>query len=72
MRQDERKTDSLQHAVRHRVVGFRLANDTLQVESLVEVERRQAKEARSEALATEIRPPHVKVHATEVARHNVF
>ena len=49
VRQDERKADLLQHAVRHRVVGFRFADDALQIESLVEVERRQAKEARAVA-----------------------
>ena len=36
VRQDERKADLLQHAVRHRVVGLRLADDALQIESLVE------------------------------------
>ncbi len=72
MRQDEGKTDFLQHAVRHRVVGFRLANNTLQTESLVEVERRQAKEARAVALTAQIGAPHVEMHAAEVARHYVL
>ena len=44
VRQDERKADLLQHAVRHPVVGFRFADDALQIESLIEVERRQAKD----------------------------
>ena len=72
MRQAEGKTDFLQHAVRHRVVGFRLANDTLQIEAFVKVERRQAKKARAVALTAQISAPHVEMHATEVARHDVF
>ncbi len=72
MRQDERKTDSLQHAVRHRIVGFRLADDTLETESLVEIERRQAKEARAIALTAQIGAPHVEMHAAEITRYDVL
>ena len=67
MRQDERKADLLQHAVRHRVVGFRFADDALQIESLIEVERRQAKEVRAVALTPQIGAPQVQVHTAEVA-----
>ena len=38
VRQDEWKADLLQHTVRHRVVGLRLADNALQIESLVEIE----------------------------------
>src|SRR6266480_1013072 len=62
MRKDEGKTDFLQQAVRHRVIGFRLANDTLQIEALVKVERRQAKEARAVALTAQISAPYVEMH----------
>src|SRR5436190_2051150 len=72
MRQDERKADLLQHPVRHRIVGLRLADDAFQIKSLVEVERRQAKKTRTVTLAPQIGPPHVQMYAAEVARHDVL
>src|SRR5947207_4772917 len=60
MRQDERKADLLQHPVRHRVVGLRLADDAFQIESLVEIERRQTKETRTVTLTPQIGPPQVR------------
>jgi hypothetical protein len=72
MGQDKGKADFLQHAVRHWVVGFRLANDTLQIEALVKVDRRQAKEARAVALTAQIGAPHVEMHTAEVARYDVL
>ena len=38
VRQDERKAEFLQHMVRHWVIGLRLADDALQIESLVEID----------------------------------
>src|ERR1700746_2754722 len=72
MRLDERKADLLQHAVRHWVVGLRLADDALQIKSLVKIERRQTKQARAIALTPQIGAPHVKMYAAEVARHDVL
>ena len=42
----ERKADLLQQPVSHGVIGFGLTDDAFQIVSLVEIERRQAKEAR--------------------------
>ena len=72
MCEDQRKADLLQHAVRHGVVGLRLADDPLQIESLVEVERRQAKETRTIALTSQICAPHMQMHAAEFARHDIL
>ena len=72
VRQSERKADLLQHAVCHRVVGLRLADDALQIESFVEIERRQAKEARAVALTPQIGEPDVQMYAAELARHDVL
>src|SRR5262245_31185651 len=58
--------------VRHRVIGLRLADDALQIESLVEIERRQAKQTRAIALTPQIGSPHVQMYAAEFARHNVL
>src|SRR5215813_8647950 len=68
VRQDEGKTDLLQHPVRHRVVGLGLTDDALQIEPLVEIERRQAKKARTVALTAQIGAPYVQMHAAEIAR----
>jgi hypothetical protein len=70
--EDERKADLLQQAVRHAVVGLRLADDPLQIESLVEIERGQAKEPRAMAPTPQIGAPHVQMHATGFARHDVL
>src|SRR5512133_2553147 len=72
VRQDEWKADFLQHAIRHGVVGLRLADDAFQIESLVEIERRQAKQARAVALTPQIGAPHVQMNAAEVAQNDVL
>jgi len=72
VRQDERKADLLQHAIRHRVIGLGLADDSLEIETLVEIERGQAKEARAIAPTPQIGAPHVQMHATGFARHDVL
>src|SRR4029077_87183 len=46
--------------------------DALQIESLVEIERRQAKKAWAVALTPQIGPPHVQMYAAEVARDDVL
>ena len=70
--QNERKAYLLQHAVRHGIVGFRLADDSLQVESLVEIERGQAKELRAIAFTPQISAPHMQMYAAKFARHDVL
>ena len=72
MRLDERKADLPQHAVCHRVIGLRLADDALQIESLVEIERRQTKQERAMALTPQIGAPHVQMYAAEIARNDVL
>src|SRR5437764_3078163 len=70
--QDERKADLLQHPVRHRVARHRLADDPFEIESLVKVEGRQAKEARAVAFAAQIGAPQVQVYAAEIAWYDVL
>jgi hypothetical protein len=72
VRQDERKAYLLQHAVRHRVIGLKLADDALEVESLVEIQRRQAKQERAIAPTSQIGAPHVQMYAAGLARHDVL
>src|SRR4029077_11931784 len=62
----------LQHAVRQGIVGFRLADDSLQGESLVEIERGQAKELRAIAFTPQIGAPHMQMYAAKFARHDVL
>ena len=56
--QNQRKTDLRQHPVRHQIVALSLADDPLQIESVVEIDRRQAKEARAVTLTPQIDAPH--------------
>jgi hypothetical protein len=72
VREDEWKADLLQHTIRHGVVGLRLTDDALQIESVVEIERRQAKQARAVALTPQIGAPHVQMNAAGVARDDVL
>ena len=72
MRQDEGKPIffSMRFAIGLSALGSQMIR--FRLNRSVEVERRQAKEARAVALTAQIGAPHVEVHAAEVARHYVL